>query len=242
QCAGFLKIPESSDELDNTWVHPENYEVARELLQVIKSGQSVSNELRTKLKEAYNVGDTTLSDIIEELKKQNRDPRENCPMPIMQQGVLSFDDLSPGMKVTGKVRNVVDFGAFVDIGLHETALIHISELSDDFVKDPMEFVKVGDVKDFTILSLDKDRMRISLSLKSDAAFRSTQSGSAKDSQKVTKIGPQGKQNETSSSKKKVVVKKSFSGEKNESQTSRKNYNDTHNDGMTYNPFASLLKK
>lgn len=165
QCAGFLKIPGSDNELDNSWVHPENYALAAELLSIIKAGADPSHEQRAALKEKYSVGDTTLDDIIAELKKPNRDPRENLPPPILQKGVLSFDDLKEGMKVTGKVKNVVDFGAFVDIGIKESALIHVSELSDRFVRDPMEVLKVGDVKEFTIISLDGARKRIGLSLK-----------------------------------------------------------------------------
>ena len=256
QCAGFLKIPESSDELDNTWVHPENYEVARELLQVIKSGKDVSPALKENLKKTYNLGDTTLSDIIDELRKPNRDPRESYPAPIMQQGVLSFEDLKPGMKVNGKVRNVVDFGAFVDIGLHETGLIHISELSDSFVSDPMDFVKVGDVKEFTVLSLDTDRRRISLSLKSDAALRAST-----DATNVNAAGPSS--SASSSGKKRIVVKKanadilkngtaranSRQGGRDENamrgeqrqNAMRGSRTNKDNSGMTYNPFADLLK-
>ncbi|MCE1196759.1 helix-hairpin-helix domain-containing protein, partial [bacterium] len=165
QCAGFLKIPESEVELDNTWVHPENYALAAELLQIIKAGADPSREQRAALREKYSVGATTLDDIVAELKKPNRDPRENLPPPILQKGVLAFADLKEGMKVTGKVKNVVDFGAFIDIGIKESALIHVSEMSDRFVRDPMEVLKVGDVKEFTIISLDEARHRIGLSLK-----------------------------------------------------------------------------
>ncbi|MBP3708821.1 MAG: RNA-binding transcriptional accessory protein [Treponema sp.] len=289
QCAGFLKIPESADELDNTWVHPENYEAARELLKVIKSGGTVSAQLKSKLKEKYHVGDTTLSDIIEELKKPNRDPREHCPAPIMQQGVLTFEDLKPGMKVTGKIKNVVDFGAFVDVGLHETALIHISELSDSFVKEAMEHVKVGDVKEFTILALDADRKRISLSLKSDAAFRATGDTTLRGTQpaersdksagvrtasgtymarKQTRVvakkgaAPAGEAyadakearvdraghgdsrgNAIHAGAKRPDAKARTSREprRNDTQSALRR-NEQHGDGMTYNPFADLLKK
>ncbi len=171
QCAGFLKIPESENELDNSWVHPENYALAAKALAIIKAGADPSREQRTALKEKYSVGDTTLDDIIAELKKPNRDPRENLPPPILQKGVLSFDDLKEGMKVTGKVKNVVDFGAFIDIGIKESALIHVSELSDRFVRDPMEVLKVGDVKEFTIISLDGARKRIGLSLKAGGSTK-----------------------------------------------------------------------
>ncbi|MDR3342852.1 MAG: RNA-binding transcriptional accessory protein [Treponema sp.] len=168
QSAGFLKIPESTDSLDNTWVHPENYEIARIIRTTIGEGTNtttgnLSSEERRGLKEKYGVGDTTINDIVEELKKPNRDPREGYPKPIMQKGVVVFEDLKEGMLITGKIKNVVDFGAFVDLGIKETALVHISELSDHFVKDPMDAVKVGDVLEFRVINLDQDRRRIGLS-------------------------------------------------------------------------------
>lgn len=239
QCAGFLKIAESADPLDNTWVHPENYDVAREVLPVVKAGGKIDNETRKTLCEKYNIGETTLNDIIDELQKPNRDPRDGYPAPIMQKGVVQFEDLKEGMKVTGKIKNVVDFGAFVDIGLHETALIHVSELSDNFVSDPMEVVKVGDIFEFTIIGLDKDRKRISLSLKSDAANRigGASSGSAKSSSE-----------KTGERRKVVVVKKGSkpdSGKtvhRNEKSGQRGGRSYGSDDGMSYNPFAALLKK
>lgn len=241
QCAGFLKIPESSDPLDNTWVHPENYDAARELLPVIQKKEKVTAELKKQLEEKYKLGDTTLNDIVEELQKPNRDPRDGYPAPIMQKGVVQFEDLKEGMKVTGKIKNVVDFGAFVDIGIHETGLIHISELSDTFVKDPMEVIKVGDVKEFTIIGLDKDRRRISLSLKSDAASR-LQTGMGG--------GEKSASGEAKTSHRVVIVKK---GDKRPSQDAHKEAGRRENayaggarggkdDGTMYNPFAALLKK
>jgi len=167
QCAGFLKIPESANPLDNTWVHPERYALASEILPLVKAGSDPSREQRAAMKEKYGVGDGTIDDILLELKKPNRDPRDELPKPILSQGVLAFEDLKEGMKVTGKVKNVVDFGAFVDIGIKESALIHVSELSDRFVTDPMEVIKVGDVHEFRIISLDVLRKRIGLSLKSE---------------------------------------------------------------------------
>ncbi|MCX7820045.1 MAG: RNA-binding transcriptional accessory protein [Brevinematales bacterium] len=166
QAAGFLKIPESKNVLDNTWVHPENYAVARELLDVIKSVKNPDKLLKENLSQKYNVSISTIEEIIDELKKPNRDPREDYPKPILQKGVINFEDLKVGMKVTGKVKNVVDFGAFVDIGIKETALVHISEISDRFVTHPGEILKVGDIKEFKIIELDPIRKRISLSLKS----------------------------------------------------------------------------
>lgn len=241
QCAGFLKIAESSDPLDNTWVHPENYELAREVLPSVKSGSKISSEEKKSLCEKYNIGETTLNDIIDELQKPNRDPRDGYPAPIMQKGVVQFEDLKEGMKVTGKIKNVVDFGAFVDIGLHETALIHVSELSDNFVTDPMEVVKVGDIFDFTIIALDKDRKRISLSLKSDAASRIGQTVATRSAKTEEKSA--------GGVRKVVVVKKGSNGQK---QNQNKNYSNSNprkekqsfgsDDGMSYNPFAALLKK
>ena len=233
QCAGFLKIAESSDPLDNTWVHPENYEVAREVLSYVQQKKAVPSDVKKSLCEKYSVGETTLNDIIEELGKPNRDPRDGYPAPIMQKGVVNFEDLTVGMKVTGKIKNVVDFGAFVDIGLHETALIHVSELSDNFVSDPMDVVKVGDVKEFTIIDLDKDRKRISLSLKSDAHTRLGQTNEGKKPKATDGSAP---------SRKVVVVKKggekpreaAFAGSK------RSNANRGSDDGLSYNPFAAFF--
>ena len=239
QCAGFLKISESADPLDNTWVHPENYDVARELLPLIQNKDKVSADFKKELAEKYNLGETTLNDIIDELQKPNRDPRDGYPAPIMQQGVVQFEDLKEGMKVTGKIRNVVDFGAFVDIGIHETGLIHVSELSDSFVSDPMEVVKVGDIKEFTIIGLDKDRRRISLSLKSDAASR------------IGQVGMGGTKAATSSDgtkKRVVVVKKGGSAPAQKTNSFNNNRKENvkqysgSDDGMSYNPFAALLKK
>ena len=238
QCAGFLKIAESSDPLDNTWVHPENYDAAREVLPLIQKGEKIPSDLIKKIAEKYSIGETTVNDIVEELQKPNRDPRDGYPAPIMQKGVVQFEDLKAGMKVTGKIKNVVDFGAFVDIGLHETGLIHVSELSDNFVKDPMEVCKVGDVHEFTIIGLDMDRRRISLSLKSDAASRAETTGNASAAK------PAG-------AKKIVVVKKGAAGSKPKTDGNQKPHSENRggqrqyqgsDDGMSYNPFAALLKK
>ncbi|MDD7274703.1 MAG: Tex family protein [Treponema sp.] len=249
QCAGFLKIPESSDPLDNTWVHPENYQAAREVLPLVQRKEELSASLKKELKEKYNLGDQTVSDIIEELQKPNRDPRDGYPKPIMQKGVVTFEDLKEGMKVTGKIKNVVDFGAFVDLGLKETALVHISELSDSFVSDPMDVVKVGDIKECTIIGLDLDRRRISLSLKSDAASRVGQGGgrSAASAEgnsdgprkvvRVVRVGVKSEGGSTRSSRPeggRPNTRGQDRGERTRSSGS--------DDGMSYNPFAALLKK
>ncbi len=237
QCAGFLKIAESSDPLDNTWVHPENYDAAREILPKIQNGDKIIASERKALAEKYNLSEITINDIIDELQKPNRDPRDGYPAPIMQKGVLQFEDLKEGMKVTGKIRNVVDFGAFVDIGLHETGLVHLSELSDNFVSAPMEVVKVGDVKEFTIISLDMDRRRISLSLKSDAASRAGtgEKSPAKRDFSVPRTNSTG-------AKKVVVVKKGSSSNSTEKPRDRRPNNSGSDDGMSYNPFAAFFNK
>ena len=257
QCAGFLKIPESANPLDNTWVHPENYAVAGELLPLVQKKEKISAELRKQLEEKYSVGEMTINDIIDELAKPNRDPRDGYPATIMQKGVVKFEDLKVGMKVTGKIKNVVDFGAFVDIGLHETGFVHISELSDSFVKDPMEVVKVGDVKEFMIISLDADRMRIGLSLKSDAASRLGQGGG-----RASAGSASGAAAPSTGKKRVIVVKKgalsgtaSGKGSAGEARSEGRGRNapggrpprgekqySGSDDGMYYNPFAALLKK
>jgi uncharacterized protein len=169
QCAGFLRIPEGEEPLDNTWVHPENYPLAREIHSLLApspgSGDGLSPEKLAELKEKHGAGEATIAGIAEELKRPGRDPRDHHPKPVTRRGVLRFEDLKEGMAVTGKVKNVVDFGAFVDLGIKETALVHISELSGRFVKDPLGMVKVGDVLEFRVLSLDPERRRIGLSRK-----------------------------------------------------------------------------
>ena len=242
QCAGFLKIPESANELDNTWVHPENYGLAMEILPAVKAGAEPTAETKKALKEKYGVGDTTIADIVAELKKPNRDPREGYPKPLMQKGVIKFEDLVEGMKVTGKVKNVVDFGAFVEIGIKESALIHVSEMSDRFIKDPMEALKVGDVREFRIISIDPTRRRIGLSLKSGDSHR--QSGG--DRPRAAE-GPR-----PEGARRVVVAKKAGDGQPGGAAAPRrpeKSYDrrpaprpEREDDGMTYNPFAELLKK
>ena len=247
QCAGFLKIPESADPLDNTWVHPENYQAAREVLPLVQKKEELSASLKKELKEKYSLGDQTVSDIIEDLQKPNRDPRDGYPKPIMQKGVVTFEDLKEGMKVTGKIKNVVDFGAFVDLGLKETALVHISELSDSFVSDPMEVVKVGDIKECTIIGLDQDRRRISLSLKSDAASRVGQGGGRPAAsadgdapRKVVRVVRVGVKSEGGSSRpsRPEAGRPNTRGGQDRGDRTRTSGSD---DGMSYNPFAALLK-
>ncbi len=174
QCAGFLRVPESRELLDNTGVHPESYDAAKALLTLLgfQKGESLT-ELPEKLR-AYGVakaaqecgvGEPTLLDIAKELAKPGRDPRDELPVPVLRKDVLEMKDLKPGMILTGTVRNVIDFGVFVDIGVHQDGLVHISEVSKRRLRHPSEAVKVGDVVKVMVLSVDEKRHRISLSMK-----------------------------------------------------------------------------
>ena len=171
QCAGFLRVPESKEILDNTGVHPESYDAAKELLTLL--GKDDLQELPAKLEaygttkaaEACGVGEPTLIDIAKELSKPGRDPRDELPAPILRKDVLDIKNLLPGMELTGTVRNVIDFGVFVDIGVHQDGLVHISEVCNRRLKHPSEVLKVGDVVKVVVLSVDQERHRISLSMK-----------------------------------------------------------------------------
>jgi len=174
QCAGFLRIPESKELLDNTGVHPESYAAAKKLLEIlqVKSKEDFS-QLSEKVTDygvsqaaqVCGVGEPTLLDIVKELSKPGRDPREDLPAPVLRKDVLELKDLKPGMKLTGTVRNVIDFGVFVDIGVHQDGLVHISQVSQKRVQHPSEVVKVGDVVDVVVLEVDEKRHRIGLSMK-----------------------------------------------------------------------------
>lgn len=263
QCAGFLKIPESENVLDNSWVHPENYDVGQAVYNHIAKKEEISNSIKEEIQKTYNVSMATLDDIIEELKKPNRDPREDYPKPIMQSGVLTFEDLKVGMTVKGKVKNVVDFGAFVDLGIKEVALLHISELSDSFVKDPLELLKVGQVLECRIISLDEERRRISLSRKKEVTITEKILASRKDG-----VKKENKEREAiPRGNKKVFIKKGVKkdgstyhngemsakiadgkrGEKSSyiPREDRKQTRDgsfkPNDDGSKYNPFQALLK-
>ncbi len=175
QCAGFLRITDGKNILDNTSVHPESYEAAEKLLNEcgydsIGDGLSELNEKAKgigikSLAERIGVGVPTLKDIIKELQKPGRDPRDDIQQPILRQDVMSIDDLKPDMIMTGTVRNVIDFGAFVDIGVHQDGLVHISQLSNKYIKHPTDAVSIGDVVKVRILSVDSKKKRISLSMK-----------------------------------------------------------------------------
>ena len=164
-------MPESKEILDNTGVHPESYDAAKELLALL--GKDDLQNLPTRL-DAYGtakaaaacgVGEPTLIDIAKELSKPGRDPRDELPAPILRKDVLDIKNLLPGMELTGTVRNVIDFGVFVDIGVHQDGLVHISEVCNRRLKHPSEAVKVGDVVKVVVLSVDQERHRISLSMK-----------------------------------------------------------------------------
>ncbi len=187
QCAGFLRISEGKEPLDSTSVHPESYEVTRKMMdkigvtKVMIAGGGAGEELDKKILESYpgkninksleamatelEIGKMTLKDIIDELKKPGRDPRDNAPAVIFRNDVRDFDDLEAGMELSGTVRNVVDFGAFVDIGVKQDGLVHISQLSHKFVENPMDIVSVGDTVKVKILSIDSEKKKISLTMK-----------------------------------------------------------------------------
>lgn len=160
QCAGFLRIPESKEVLDHTAVHPESYDIAVKLLD-----RDLDKIDYQKTAEELEVGIPTLQDIVAELKKPGRDPRDEMPKPILRSDVLSIEDLEVGMELQGTVRNVVAFGAFVDIGIKNDGLVHISQLSDRFIKDPKEIVKVSDIVKVKIIDIDVERGKVGLSMK-----------------------------------------------------------------------------
>ena len=173
QCAGFLRVPESKNVLDNTGVHPESYDAAKGLLELLGATPKDARDLPARLNaygaekaaEAIGVGVPTLRDIAKELSKPGRDPRDELPAPILRTDVLDIKDLKPGMVLTGTVRNVIDFGVFVDIGVHQDGLVHISQVCNKFIKHPSEAVAVGDVVKVVVLEVDETRKRISLSIR-----------------------------------------------------------------------------
>jgi len=178
QCAGFLRVSGSDDILDNTGVHPESYGIARKLLKRYGLEEAdIGNEkiklLRLKIEmegqkkvcDELEVGEPTLVDIVNELEKPGRDVRDSLPLPVLRTDVMDMSDLTPGMQLTGTVRNVIDFGAFVDIGVHQDGLVHISEISDKFIKHPSEALAVGDIVNVKVKSVDVAKKRISLTMK-----------------------------------------------------------------------------
>ena len=182
QCAGFLRVPGGREPLDNTAVHPESYAAARKLLELCglteddisgERSKSAAGSINAKIKELgikkaaeqTGVGDMTLSDIVKELMKPGRDPRDELPKPMLRSDVVDINSLKEGMELKGTVRNITDFGAFVDIGVHQDGLVHISQLADKFVKHPLDVVKVGDIVNVKILGIDVKKNRISLTMK-----------------------------------------------------------------------------
>ena len=179
QCAGFIRIPDGTNPLENTAVHPESYEATEKLLDLLGfkpsdlKDKDKLNLLRTQLKaintqeyaSKLGIGEMTLTDIIEELSKPGRDPREDMPKPVLRSDVLKFEDLTEGMVLTGTVRNVIDFGAFVDIGVKYDGLVHISEMSNSFIKNPSEVVSVGDIVKVKVIKIDQERKKVGLSMK-----------------------------------------------------------------------------
>lgn len=178
QCAGFLRVPESKNPLDNTGVHPESYKSAKELLALldysdkeIKEGKftDLANRVAAKgtksLADTLKIGLPTLDDIVKELSKPGRDPRDELPAPMLRSDILDIKDLKPDMVLKGTVRNVIDFGAFIDIGVHQDGLVHISQICDKYIKHPSEVLKVGDVVDVKILSVEPEKNRISLTMR-----------------------------------------------------------------------------
>ena len=176
QCAGFLRISDGNNPLDKTSVHPESYEAATKLLTKlgyslddVKNGKLIGLSLMVKdykkLAEELGVGEITLKDIVKELEKPARDPRDEMPKPILKSDVLEMKDLKPGMVLKGTVRNVIDFGAFVDIGVHQDGLVHISQMTDKYIKHPLEVVSVGDIVDVMVMSIEPEKKRIALTMK-----------------------------------------------------------------------------
>jgi uncharacterized protein len=176
QCAGFLRITGGKNPLDATGVHPESYDAAKALLTKMdyslddvknKNVTGISKKIRDSkaLAEELGIGELTLRDIIKELEKPGRDPREDMPKPILRSDVLEMKDLTPGMVLKGTVRNVIDFGVFVDIGVHQDGLVHISQICDRFIKHPLEAVCVGDIVDVKVMSVDLKKQRIQLTMK-----------------------------------------------------------------------------
>ena len=178
QCAGFMRVPESKNPLDNTAVHPESYKAAKELLAIldytekdVKNGNIADIEQRldknnaSEIANKIGVGVPTLKDIVKELAKPGRDPRDELPAPMLRSDILDIKDLKEGMELKGTVRNVIDFGAFIDIGVHQDGLVHISQICDKYIKHPSEVLKVGDIVNVKIISVDPAKNRIGLTMR-----------------------------------------------------------------------------
>jgi uncharacterized protein len=180
QCAGFLRIIDGKNAFDNTGVHPESYKAAEELLKICDLKTSDLNTEKMKnlsvkveemgastLAEEIGIGVPTLNDIVKELERPGRDPRDELPPPLLRSDIMSMEDLKTGMELTGTVRNVIDFGAFIDIGVHQDGLVHISQITNRFIKHPSEVLKVGDIVKVWVLGVDVKKKRISLTMRKD---------------------------------------------------------------------------
>ena len=200
QCAGFLRIPGAKNVLDNTSVHPESYKAAKELLTTFgltlkdvgalpPIDDMIEKRGEATVAEACSVGIPTLKDIVSSLQKPGRDPRDELPPPQLRTDVLDMNDLKPGMVLTGTVRNVIDFGAFVDIGVHQDGLVHVSEIANRFIRHPSEEVKVGDIVNVIVLEVDTQRKRIALSIKQAKAQTAQGDGSSVQKQEKGKEAP-----------------------------------------------------
>lgn len=178
QCAGFMRVPESKNVLDNTGVHPESYSAAKQLLKIcdytladVSKGdigqltERVAELGEEKLAGKLGIGVPTLKDIVKELMRPGRDPRDELPPPMLRTDVMEMKDLVPGMELCGTVRNVIDFGAFIDIGVHQDGLVHVSQITDKYIKHPSEALKVGEVVTVWVLAVDTAKKRISLTMK-----------------------------------------------------------------------------
>ncbi len=233
QCAGFLRIRGGKNPLDATSVHPESYDVAVKLLEelnhsleeILKGGmEGISKEVTDvdALASQLDVGAMTLEDIVKELEKPGRDPRDNMPLPVLRSDVLDMKDLLPGMTLKGTVRNVIDFGAFVDIGVHQDGLVHISEICDKYIKHPLEAVSVGDVVEVQVLSVDIAKERIQLTMKTggnaeiNARVKSAPITSKNDNKRNANVKPRNNSNrrdnknvQNNQNRKKVVKRNNF---------------------------------
>ncbi|MEG1609000.1 MAG: S1 RNA-binding domain-containing protein, partial [Clostridia bacterium] len=231
QCAGFVRVPGSKNVLDNTSVHPESYEATEKLLEHFGYSDSDVAEgkvgdIKAKLAEEgvdkvaalCGIGAMTLSDIVEELLKPSRDIRDSLPPPMLRKDLINIKDLQVGMEVDGTVRNVIDFGVFVDIGVHQDGLVHISEISDNYIKHPSDILKVGDRVVATILGVDIEKNKISLSLKKDKHTMEV----------VQKVAPQKSQDRPSGNR---PENKNAGQNSHDNNAGNKNYNGSRRDNF-----------
>ena len=247
QCAGFLRIREGDNMLDNTGVHPESYKAAEALLKKydgdvakLPEASEGNSEVKT-LAEELGVGELTLVDIIKELKKPGRDPREDMPAPILRSDVMDMKDLKPGMVLKGTVRNIVDFGAFVDIGVHEDGLVHISHMTEKYIKHPMEVVSVGDIVDVEVLEVDMVKNRIALSMRIGAGDVAGDSSAPKRERKPEQNRGNGNRDNGNRNRGKVANRNGNGGNKNRDNRNRNGNNGGNRGGNGFGTMADLFK-